>query len=77
MKTYKRADRVKHLIQQEISQILQMDVRDPRVQFVVYSIGHNDIEQFRRIFLQPEFQQTLEKHFVRYTIGSYTLWERQ
>jgi ribosome-binding factor A len=34
MKTYKRADRVKHLIQQELSRILQMDVKDPRVHFV-------------------------------------------
>lgn len=34
MKTYKRADRVKHLIQQEISRILQLDVKDPRVNFV-------------------------------------------
>jgi ribosome-binding factor A len=34
MKPYKRADRVKHLIQQEISRILQLDVKDPRVKFV-------------------------------------------
>jgi ribosome-binding factor A len=34
MKTYKRADRVRHLIQQEISRILQREVKDPRVQFV-------------------------------------------
>jgi ribosome-binding factor A len=34
MKTYQRAERVRHLIQQEISQILQLDVKDPRVQFV-------------------------------------------
>jgi ribosome-binding factor A len=34
MKTYKRAERVKHLIQQEISQILQLDVKDPRVKLV-------------------------------------------
>jgi ribosome-binding factor A len=34
MKTYKRAERVKHLIQQEISRILQHDVKDPRVKFV-------------------------------------------
>lgn len=34
MKTYKRSDRVRHLIQQEISQILQLEVKDPRVKFV-------------------------------------------
>ncbi len=34
MKSYKRADRVKHLIQQELSRILQMEIKDPRVQFV-------------------------------------------
>jgi len=34
MKTYQRVERVKHLIQQEISQILQLDVKDPRVKFV-------------------------------------------
>ena len=31
MKTYKRADRVKHVLQQEISQILQQEMRDPRL----------------------------------------------
>ena len=40
MKTYKRADRVKHLIQQEVSQILQLDVKDPRVQFVTVTNVH-------------------------------------
>jgi ribosome-binding factor A len=34
MKTYKRADRVKHLLQQEISRILQLDLKDPRVKLV-------------------------------------------
>jgi ribosome-binding factor A len=34
MKTYKRAERVKTLIQEEISRILQLDVKDPRVKFV-------------------------------------------
>jgi ribosome-binding factor A len=34
MRTYKRSERVKPLIQQEISQILQMDVKDPRLKLV-------------------------------------------
>ncbi len=34
MKTYKRSDRVRQLLQQELSQILQLDVKDPRVKFV-------------------------------------------
>jgi ribosome-binding factor A len=34
MKTYKRAERVKHLLQQEISLIIQNDLKDPRVQMV-------------------------------------------
>ena len=34
MKTYKRVERVKHLIQQEISRILQFEVKDPRIKFV-------------------------------------------
>lgn len=34
MKTYKRVERVKHLLQQEISRILQLEVKDPRVKFV-------------------------------------------
>jgi len=34
MKTYARSERVKHLIQEEISRILQRDVKDPRVKFV-------------------------------------------
>lgn len=34
MKTYKRAERVRHLIQEEISRILQRDVKDPRLTFV-------------------------------------------
>ncbi len=31
MRTYKRADRVKHVIQQEVSQILQLEMKDPRL----------------------------------------------
>ncbi|GAK54354.1 ribosome-binding factor A [Candidatus Moduliflexus flocculans] len=31
MRTYKRADRVKQVIQQEISQILQFEMKDPRL----------------------------------------------
>lgn len=34
MKTYKRADRVRQLLQQEISRILQLEVKDPRVKLV-------------------------------------------
>jgi len=34
MKTYKRADRVKQLLQQEISRILQLEIKDPRLKFV-------------------------------------------
>jgi ribosome-binding factor A len=34
MKTYKRVERVRHLIQQEISRILQFEVKDPRIKFV-------------------------------------------
>jgi len=34
MKTYQRVDRVKHLLQQEISQILQFELKDPRIQSV-------------------------------------------
>ncbi|PIE35863.1 ribosome-binding factor A [candidate division KSB3 bacterium] len=34
MKTYKRADRVKHLLQEEMSRILQREIKDPRVKFV-------------------------------------------
>jgi ribosome-binding factor A len=34
MKTYTRVERVKPLLQQEISRILQMDIKDPRVKFV-------------------------------------------
>lgn len=34
MKTYKRASRVKQLLQQEISRILQMSIKDPRIQLV-------------------------------------------
>jgi ribosome-binding factor A len=34
MKAFTRGDRVKHLLQQEISRILQADVKDPRVKFV-------------------------------------------
>ncbi len=31
MRTYKRADRVKQVIQEEISQILQFEMKDPRL----------------------------------------------
>lgn len=34
MKTYKRVERVKQLIQQEISRILQFEIKDPRIKFV-------------------------------------------
>ncbi len=34
MKTYKRAERVKHLLQEEMSRILQREIKDPRVKLV-------------------------------------------
>ncbi len=34
MKSYKRADRVKQLLQQEVSRILQFDMKDPRVKLL-------------------------------------------
>ena len=34
MKTFKRADRVKHLLQQEVSRILQFEMKDPRVKLL-------------------------------------------
>jgi ribosome-binding factor A len=40
MKPYKRADRVKHLIQKEVSRILQLDVKDPRVKLVTVTKVH-------------------------------------
>lgn len=52
MKTYKRADRVKHLLQQEISTILQQDVKDPRVNFVtVTNVKLTDDLREARIFI--------------------------
>lgn len=37
MKTYKRVDRVKQLLQEEISRILQLEIKDPRVKLVSVS----------------------------------------
>ena len=34
MKSYQRADRVKQLLQQEVSRILQFDMKDPRVKLL-------------------------------------------
>lgn len=34
MKSYKRSDRIQHLLQEEISRLLRLEIKDPRVQFV-------------------------------------------
>jgi ribosome-binding factor A len=52
MKTYKRAERVKHLIQEEISRILQIDVKDPRLSFVtVTNVKLTDDLREARVFV--------------------------
>jgi len=47
------------------------------VKFVVYSIGHNDIKQFKEVLSHPEFISELREHFVFQGIGSYKVWRRK
>lgn len=52
-------------------------IEDPSVKFVVYSIGHNDITQFKEVILNPVFASELERNFVLRQIGTYKVWKRK
>ncbi|MDD5681549.1 MAG: hypothetical protein PHI59_09965, partial [Candidatus Omnitrophica bacterium] len=51
-------------------------IGDPSVRFVVYSVGHNDINQFKSTILNPAFQAGLKRRFARQEVGTYTVWQR-
>lgn len=52
MKTYKRASRVKHLLQQEISRILQREMKDPRITLVtVTNVSLTDDLRDAKVFI--------------------------
>lgn len=51
-------------------------VDDPSVKFVIYSIGHNSIDQFKNVVLKPDFILDLKGHFVLKEIGTYKVWKR-
>ncbi len=52
-------------------------LQDPPVEFVVYSIGHNDVRQFREVFSDKKFITELKDKFLPGKIGTYTVWRRK
>jgi hypothetical protein len=51
-------------------------IKNPSVRFVVYSVGHNDIRQFKNVITNPEFMSELKTNFKLQKIGTYDIWER-
>lgn len=52
-------------------------IKQPSVKFVVYSIGHNDIKQFREVFANLGFISEVKANFIVSQIGSYTIYKRK
>jgi hypothetical protein len=53
------------------------EIADYQVDNVVYSIGHNDINQFKTTLYNPKVQEKLRKHFIKKKIGTYSVWTRK
>lgn len=52
-------------------------IQRPEVRYVVYSVGHNSIQQYRATFFHPTVEKTLSSDFLRSQIGTYTIWTRR
>jgi len=75
---YLQAKKVPYLKEdfwEDLDRLLQA-IRQSKAKFVVYSIGHNNIEQFKNVFLKKEFTQMLAKYYRLIQIGSFNVWER-
>lgn len=53
------------------------ELKNKNVQFFVYGVNTNTLEQVRGVFDSRAVQEHLVKHFVRRRIGTYTVWERK
>ncbi len=54
--------------------IAQVRLKHPK--FVVYSIGHNDIRQFKEVFLSQEFVSAMRSNYYSRQVGTYIVWEK-
>ncbi len=69
MKAYKRADRVKHLIQQEIGQILQFETKDPRIQAVSVTDVKLTADLREATILVSTFDATVDRKELLHGLG--------
>lgn len=53
------------------------EIEDYQVDNVVYSIGHNDVNQFTTTLYNPKVQEVLQEQFIKKKIGTYTVWARK
>jgi len=52
----------------------QVKLKHPK--FVIYSVGHNDIRQFKEVFLSHEFVSQMQSGYSFRKVGTYQVWER-
>lgn len=52
-------------------------IERPDVRYVVFSVGHHSIVQYRDIFFHPEVVEKLEGGYSKSQIGTYTVWTRK
>jgi 4-amino-4-deoxy-L-arabinose transferase-like glycosyltransferase len=52
------------------------ELTDPRLGAVVYGIAANTIQQYRRVFRDPDVLEILRARFQQERIGGYTVWWR-
>jgi len=52
-------------------------LQHPKTKYVIYSIGHNDIRQFFTTLHNPVVNTTLKRNFVKFQIGTYTIWTKK
>jgi hypothetical protein len=52
-------------------------VERPDVRYVIYSVGHHSISQYRDIFFHPKVRGRLEDAYSKSQFGTYTVWARK
>lgn len=58
-------------------QKLLSTVEKNKAKFLVYSIGHSTIAQFKEVFRDADFLERMKAEFTVRQIGSYIVWERR
>lgn len=52
-------------------------IKDKKPDFIIFSISSNTVEQYHKVFDNPEVIDFLKRYFLRKEIGSYTIWVRK